>query len=344
MAKMNPLQLGFYAATGKLVGKLPIPENAEIARKAASEGIVLLENDGILPIAPVRAALYGAGSMDTAFCGTGSGYAFSPYTVSVYQGLRDAGFEITTSLWLQNYEKKRKEAAKNDKKLTFLDKRFSGITPYFDVDLITKEELEAAMGSDVAFYVIKRNAGETADREAVKGDYYLSDNEKENITLLCKTFPKTIVILNTCVVDARWLKEESGINALVLLGQAGLEAGHALADILTGKISPSGRLTDTFALDYPDYPASRTFSSNDGNAFRKTTRKISMSATVTSTQRDWMSSIRLATASPIRNFNTRISMSMRTGRKSRSAWMYTIPENGHPRMSLNSMSVHRREN
>ena len=201
MAKTNFLRLGFYAATGKMTGKLPIKENAAVALKAAREGIVLLKNDGVLPIGPVRAALFGAGSKDTAFCGTGSGYAFSPYTVSVFEGLKKAGFEITSDLWLKNYDSKKKQIEKADKKLTFLDKRFSGVTPYFDVDVITDEELSAAKDGDVAFYVIKRNTGEGYDRTPVKGDYYLSDNEVTNIKKLAERFHKVIVILNTCVID-----------------------------------------------------------------------------------------------------------------------------------------------
>lgn len=269
MAKTNFLRVGFYAATGKMTGKLPVKENASVALKAAREGIVLLKNDGILPLAPVKAALFGAGSSDTAFCGTGSGYAFSPYTVSVLQGLKNAGFEITSDLWLKNYESKRKKIEKEDKKLTFLDKRFSGVTPYFDVDLITEEEISAARDSDVAIYVIKRNTGEGYDRKAEKGDYYLSDNEVGNIKKLAERFNKLIVILNTCVIDCKWLNEYEGVSALIQFGQAGLEAGNALADIITGKVAPSGRLTDTYALSYDDYPASKTFSQNDGDTFQE---------------------------------------------------------------------------
>ena len=269
MAKMNFLRVGFYAATGKMTGRLPIKENASVALKAAREGIVLLKNDGVLPIGPVKAALFGAGSKDTAFCGTGSGYAFSPYTVSVYQGLKKAGFEITSDLWLKNYDNKKKQIEKADKKLTFLDKRFSGVTPYFDVDVITDEELSAAKDGDVAFYVIKRNTGEGYDRKPVKGDYYLSDNETANIKMLAERFCKVIVILNTCVVDCKWLKEFEGVSAIIQFGQAGMEAGNALADIITGKVAPSGRLTDTYALSYDDYPASRTFSQNDGDTLQE---------------------------------------------------------------------------
>lgn len=269
MAKMNLLTVGVYAATGKLLGSLPVKENAEVARKIAEEGIVLLKNDGILPMDPCNVALYGAGSRDTAVCGTGSGYAFSPYTVSVYDGLVNAGFKVTSDLWLNNYEKKGKEAAKNDKSLGFLDIRFSGRSVYFDVDVLKKEEIDSAYGSDVAFYVIKRNTGEGFDRKPEKGDYYLSDNEKENIELLTENFTKVVVILNTCVIDCMWLQENERVSAILMLGQAGLEAGNALADIITGKVSPSGRLTDTYAMSYEDYPAHETFSLNDEDPYQE---------------------------------------------------------------------------
>ena len=269
MARMNVLQLGVYAATGKLLGKLPVKGNAEVALRAAEEGIVLLKNDGVLPLKPQSVALFGAGSRDTAVCGTGSGYAFSPYTVSVSDGLKKAGYQIVSDLWLNNYDKKKKEIEKKDKSLTFLDKRFSGRTAYFDVDVLTEEEIAGASAASVAFYVIKRNTGEGFDRKPEKGDYYLSDNEKENITMLTDRFGKVIVVLNTCVIDCSWLEANKKVSALILLGQAGLESGTALANIVSGKVSPSGRLTDTYALSYEDYPACRTFSENDGDPYQE---------------------------------------------------------------------------
>lgn len=269
MAKMNPFQLGIYMASGKMIGKVPFSENPKVALEIAREGIVLLKNDGVLPLAAQNIALFGAGSKDTSLCGTGSGYSFSPYTVSIYEGLVKASYKITSDLWLNNYDKKKKEIEKNDKSLTFLDKRFSGRTAYFDVDVLKKEEIDTAFGSDVAFYLIKRNTGEGFDRKAEKGDYYLSDNEVENIRLLTENFSKVIVILNTCVIDCTWLKENEKVSAILQVGQAGLEAGNAIADIISGKISPSGRLTDTYAKSYEDYPTHETFSANDGDTLQE---------------------------------------------------------------------------
>ena len=107
----------FYMMTGKMIGKLPVPEAAQVAYKAAADGMVLLKNDGTLPLQPGKAVLFGAGAENTAFCGTGSGFAFSPYKVSVRKGLENAGFTLVSDLWLKNYQKVRKQAEKTGKKM-----------------------------------------------------------------------------------------------------------------------------------------------------------------------------------------------------------------------------------
>ncbi len=253
-----------YMATGKLVGKLPVPETAQVARNIAAQGMVLLKNDGTLPVQPQKVALFGVGAEDTVVCGTGSGYAFSPYTVSVRQGLENAGFEITSDLYFANYKKLKKQMEKSSPKLSIIDKRFSGIRFMMDAPQITAQEMDDAKVADIAVYVVCRNTGENFDRKAEKGDYYLTDVEEANIRMLTKVFAHTVVILNTCVIDAAILESIPGISSIVLMGQAGLESGNALADILTGKVTPSGKLTDTWAKRYEDYPASATFSTNDG--------------------------------------------------------------------------------
>lgn len=265
---MNIFGPGVYMATGKLMGKLPVPEGAKVAYEAAANGMVLLKNEGVLPMKPCKVALFGGGADYTGFCGTGSGFAFSPYTISVRQGLEEAGFIITSKPWLKKYGRVVKQAEKTAR-LTMLEKRFSGIQPVAPDPLITAEELKGAREAETAVYVLKRNTGENFDRKAEKGDYYLSDIEEENLRTLARTFPKTIVVLNTCVMDAALLESIPGISAIVLMGQGGLEAGRALADILTGKVTPSGKLTDTWAKRYEDYPAAKTFSANDGETLQE---------------------------------------------------------------------------
>lgn len=258
------LKEAYYMLTGKQIGNLPFPETAQVARQVASEGMVLLKNDGTLPFSGKKLALFGVGAIDTIVCGTGSGYAFSPYKVTVMQGLQDAGIEITSTAWLEKYKKDQKQASKSGKKLSIIDKRWSGITPEAVETPITAEDMKAASAADTAIYVIRRNTGENFDRKAEKGDYYLSDIEEQNLRAVAGHFAHTIVVLNTCVIDAVKINEIDGVSAVILMGQAGLESGHALADIITGKVNPSGKLTDTWAKRYEDYPAAKTFSTNDG--------------------------------------------------------------------------------
>lgn len=258
------LKEAYYMLTGKQIGNLPFPETAHIARQVAGEGMVLLKNDGTLPFNGKRIALFGVGAIDTIVCGTGSGYAFSPYKVTVMQGFQDAGIEITSTAYLEKYKKDQKMAAKSGKKLSIIDKRWSGITPEAVETPITYEDLKAASAADTAVYVIRRNTGENFDRKAEKGDYYLSDMEEQNLRAVAGHFAHTIVVLNTCVIDAVKINSIPGVSALILMGQAGMESGHALADVLTGMVNPSGKLTDTWAKRYEDYPASKTFSTNDG--------------------------------------------------------------------------------
>lgn len=258
------LKEAYYMLTGRQIGNLPFPETAHIARQVAGEGMVLLKNDGTLPFNGKRIALFGVGAIDTIVCGTGSGYAFSPYKITVMQGFQDAGIEITSTAYLEKYKKDQKTAAKSGKKLSIIDKRWSGITPEAVETPITDEDLKAASAADTAVYVIRRNTGENFDRRAEKGDYYLSDMAEKNLRAVAGHFAHTIVVLNTCVIDAVKINSIPGVSALILMGQAGMESGHALADILTGKVNPSGKLTDTWAKRYEDYPASKTFSTNDG--------------------------------------------------------------------------------
>lgn len=266
---MSVFGSAIYMMTGKITGKLPIPEAAAVARRAAAGGMVLLKNDGTLPMKAGPVALFGAGAEDTTVCGTGSGYAFSPYRVNVRQGLEKAGFTVTSELWLKNYAKAVKTAGDGGKKLGFIEKRFNGETPYVPDTPVSDAELKAARGADTAIYVIRRNTGENFDRKAEKGDYYLSDIEEQNLRKLASAFQHTVVILNTCVIDAAVLESIPGISAILLMGQAGMESGNALADLLTGKVTPSGKLTDTWARRYEDYPASATFSANDGQTLQE---------------------------------------------------------------------------
>ena len=250
---------------------------AALSRHAATQGMVLLENsDSALPLARTgNVAVFGVGSYVTVKGGTGSGSVNNRYTVNVLTGLEDAGYLLTTS---PGYSTPMRAAA---------DAAVSGTTGIFGgVDYagaevaLTPETVLPTAPTDTALFVIARNSGEFNDRRSGKGDYQLNDIERANIALLGKTYAKVIVVLNTGgIMDTSWYsainaaaEDPAGgqpLDALLLMSQAGQESGHALVDVLTGDVAPSGKLTDTWASSYTYYPASQTFASNDGDSLHE---------------------------------------------------------------------------
>ena len=241
-------------------------ENRKVAYTAAIEGIVLLENDGTLPVKPGRIALFGAGAAFTIKGGTGSGEVNERHSVSIQEGLESAGFEITTKNWLADYEKDfLKAQEEHAKHVAQRLRRFDWISivnplpfryPYGR--LITDADIGADKhgdNTDTCIYVIARQSGECTDRDPVKNDYSLSEVELENIRICAKRYIKTIIVINTgSSMNMGFLDYIDGINAVVYFCQQGCEGGTALADILIGKASPSGRLSDTWVKNYNDIP------------------------------------------------------------------------------------------
>lgn len=250
--------------------------NMERSRKIASQGMVLLQNDGTLPVQNVKkVALFGNGARRTVKGGTGSGDVNSRTVVSVEQGLEAAGFTVTTKGWLDRYD-----AAVEAARASY----FAGVADAFKKDgqkafmmLFTDPFMEPAIipvaeedvqssETDTAIYVIARNSGEGKDRRPVAGEYDLFDVEKEAIHLLGEKYEKVIVVLNVgSVVDTKFLRGEAGINAILLMSQAGNIGGYALADVITGKVTPSGKLATTWAENYLDYPGAENFSHMNGD-------------------------------------------------------------------------------
>ena len=255
-------------------------EHRAIARRIAGEGIVLLSNDGVLPLsAGTRIALCGAGARHTIPGGTGSGEVNCRPVVSVYQGLKDAGIDIADIAWLdaldEAYEKQRAEWIK-----AVQAERTPGDFDSFWKALAAHPRPNPAgsgipleKDTEVAVYVISRIAGEGADRHPVKGDYLLSDTEEEQLKQLCEAYKKVIVILNVGGVIDLGFMDRCPVSALVLMSQAGMEGGNALADVLTGKVNPSGRLSETWAMRYEDYPCAMEFSHMNGNLLEEKYRE-----------------------------------------------------------------------
>lgn len=240
--------------------------NAELSRSVAAQGMVLLENENnALPI-PQRSkiALYGGGAYATVKGGTGSGDVNQRYVVNVWDGLKNAGYTITSEDWLNDYKTAYDEGEEDWQ---------GGMWGSFSLPdtEITDANIEAASDADTAVYVIARNSGEGADRKNEKGDYQLTDIEYANLQKLGANFENVVVVLNVGgIVDTKFFHEIVGLDSLLLMSQAGMEGGNALADVISGKVTPSGKLTDTWAVDYEDYPSSDTFSSNDGNTDTET--------------------------------------------------------------------------
>ena len=265
----------FYAPTSPEVTPQEI-EHAKLARKLAGECVVLLENDGVLPLeVKGKIALYGSGVRKTIKGGTGSGDVNSRSVVNIEQGLKEAGFEITTSRWLDRYDAKWKSVVESHEEFVMAESKRRGAPPIvveFDNPLqgiapveITEEDILSSQ-TDTAVYVITRNSGEGTDRSCEKGDYLLFDEEKENLSLLVEYYAKVVVVLNIGgVMDMHSINGINGINAIVLMSQLGNIGGHVLADVLLGNVNPSGKLTDTWAKDYYDYPSSKGFSHNNGD-------------------------------------------------------------------------------
>ncbi|MDR1600198.1 MAG: glycoside hydrolase family 3 C-terminal domain-containing protein [Oscillospiraceae bacterium] len=238
--------------------------NAEASMNIAAQGMVLLENkDDALPVAPGVVALFGAGAIATVKGGTGSGDVNQRYTVNVYEGLKNAGYTITSEGWITEYQTWYDEelAAAGGGGFAM----FGPSVPLLDKE-ISDEQLSQAKASDTAIYVIARNSGEGADRKPEKGDWLIDDLETANIKKLAAEFDKLIVVLNVGgVIDTSFSREIDGIDAVLLMSQAGMRGGDALALVLSGEVTPSGKLVDTWAKDYQDYPSSAAFSGNDGN-------------------------------------------------------------------------------
>ena len=245
--------------------------HSDSVRRIAGECMVLLENDGVLPLSgPQKVALYGNGARATVKGGTGSGEVNSRYSVSVEQGLEEAGFEITTKQWLAEQDRVIQEEFGAYMADVHQRAEAMGIPDFFvmfNEHFIPKAlaPFQHAEG-DLAIYVLGRNSGEGSDRYAEEGDYELTQAEVALLTALGRSYKKVIVLLNLGgVINAATLKAIPGISAILLISQSGNMGGHIVADVLLGKSIPSGRLTDTWAEKYMDYPSSATFSHNNGN-------------------------------------------------------------------------------
>ena len=228
-----------YGATSAAISPREA-ENLALAREAAREGFVLLKNDGALPLRNKRIALYGMGARKTVKGGTGSGAVQERHSVSIAEGLYNAGYEIMTSQYLDDYD--QTYAAAYQEWHDRVSERVAGM-PIMQAmgelgilggfqwpagRRITMQDV-AASATDTAVYVVARQAGEGNDRQYEPGDWFLSEDEKANLALVAAAYTHTIVVINVGgQIDLSWMDEITGIDALVYFVQGGMAGGDAL--------------------------------------------------------------------------------------------------------------------
>ena len=254
-----------------------------LAREAAEESIVLLKNDGVLPLPTgIPVALFGAGAGLTIKGGTGSGDVNVRHSVSIYDGFTLARVRVTSKDWIEDYEE-RYELARQAWKKQILDECGGSTDGQLFFDTYTSHAFEMPEGRPIedtdvqdaktAVYVISRVAGEGSDRHLAKGDYYLTDHELEDLRVLATLVEKIVIVINAgAPIDLTALEAMPEVKAILFMGQAGEEGGNACARILLGFVNPSAKLTATWAKHYMDYPGAMEFSDvraqlNEDNAY-----------------------------------------------------------------------------
>ena len=239
-------------------------EHIAAARELAPECMVLLENDGTLPLKGAgKLALYGSGARNTIKGGTGSGDVNVRHFVTVEEGLKNAGFEITTKGWLDAYDQVREDAKKAFFGGLRKEAEAAGVTGermmfYAMGKACPEPEYELALEGEgeTAVYVLARNSGEGADRTPAAGDINLTETEIRDILALNEKYDKFVLVLNVGgMID---LKPVKAVKTVLILGQLGSATGDALADVLLGKAYPSGKLTMTWA-PIGDYASTEGF-------------------------------------------------------------------------------------
>ena len=249
--------------------------NLEIAYRAACESMVLLKNNGVLPLQTKKVALYGPGASMTIKGGTGSGEVNERHSVTILEGMENRGFEITTKRWIQDYEQEyadgeaahkqaQKDALKKLKVGSIMEMMFAGYQLPNGRDISEKDIADS--DTDTAIYVLSRQAGEGGDRKAEKGDLFITDAERAAIETCVANYKNFVLVINSgCSIDMSFMDEIPGIGAILFLCQLGTEGGNAFADVVSGKVTPSGKLADTWAKRYADIPYHDEFSYLNGN-------------------------------------------------------------------------------
>ncbi len=243
------------------------PGMPELLRKTAAEGIVLLKNEGsILPLKKNESvSVFGRCQIDSFLVGYGSGGdVHPPYRVNLMDGLKNAGVNFDPELagiyesWCTHPDHTP-------------DHGWWGHWPYFHEEMPLEEKWvqQAAKKSETAIIVIGRAAGEDRENTLTPGSYYLTQREKDMLKLVSRYYKQPVLILNTGnIMDMSFIAKYR-IAAVLQVWQLGQEYGNAVADVLTGAVNPSGKLPDTVARCYEDYPSAKNFGNKEFNNYEE---------------------------------------------------------------------------
>lgn len=249
---------------------VPLPELAAYCREAAAEGAVLLKNEGhMLPIKKDETvSIFGRSQIEYYRSGTGSGGAVNvPYVKNILDGIKENNaFPVNEEL-VETYKEWLKEHP--------FDNGGGGwaAEPWHQEEMEITDEIacRAAEKSEKAIFLIGRTAGEDKDYEDTEGSYLLTKREKENLRIVTKYFNEVAVLLNVSnIIDMSWTKDaayQDHIKAILYIWHGGMEGANAVADLLSGRVTPSGKLTDTIAEKLSDYPAADHFGSKTENIY-----------------------------------------------------------------------------
>ncbi len=245
--------------------RFDLKEYAKTARQAAAEGCVLLQNENnALPLKEgAKVAVFGRNQFNYYKSGTGSGgMVNTAYVISILDALKaEEGLQLDQEL-LKTYE-------------TWLEEHpFDAGAgwaqePWFQEEMELTEELveDAAQRNDAAIILIGRTAGEDKDNSSKEGSWFLTEKETRMLELVCSRFPRSIVVLNVGnIIDMNWM-DRVHPGAVLYAWQGGQEGGGGVADVLTGRVNPCGKLPDTIAFEVKDYPSDANYGGETRNVY-----------------------------------------------------------------------------
>jgi beta-glucosidase len=241
--------------------------HAAITRQSAAEGIVLLKNNGCLPWkagAIKTVALFGENSYDFLSGGTGSGCVHPPYVVDMLEGLKNAGINSSATLTdiyrkYIDYARAKFQAERHPAK--WFQTEAMGQQKYPEIGIAPIAVAKEVNAADAAIITIGRQAGEGIDRD-INTEFNLIPEERALITDVCNAFhaagkPVIVIINSGSVIEtASW---SAYPDAILCAWQPGMEGGNSIADLLTGKVNPSGKLTMTWPIAATDHPSTKNF-------------------------------------------------------------------------------------